>query len=411
MSRGKDPAFDDWVARARAAKLIDVATDLRWPLDKRPTASERAGPCPFCGGDDGFSISTTKNVWNCRRSSEGGASPIDMVKHALNVEFLEAVEAITRESRPSSARAETEEERKTREERARKRDQENRRREAERAAYEAKKRRRDREAITSILGRSQAILGTHAEAYLAARGIHLQRRFCADLKFVPDVDYWGYEEGAPKDAPAAHIATLPAMVAPIRDVQGTIIGIHMTFLDPREPKKWVAPWEMQLPAKSRRNGAKKVRGEDKGGMIRLGMIGETLAIAEGIETTLSWWQLGAGIENVTLACGVNLGNIAGKSTGSLPHPTLRNKAGRPETYPNGEPDMREPGLILPPGVRRVILLGDGDSDPLTTRGRMMTAGRRFIAGGVQVDHCWALDGMDFNDELRATTRAMEGAAA
>ena len=57
--------------------------------------------------------------------------------------------------------------------------------------------------------------------------------------------------------------------------------------------------------------AKKIRGHAKGGLIRLGRIGDKLAVGEGIETTLRWYGRGAGAEDVTIACGVALDNIAG----------------------------------------------------------------------------------------------------
>ena len=408
-----DPLFDEWVQRARNVRPHDVASMLGWKL-RKSTATEWIGPCPACNGDDGFSISTAKNVFNCRRAAVGGGV-IDMVEHALTLDFLAAVEIITGESRPSSARKETQEDRDARHRRAQAQREANERRERDDAKKVERKRRRDEEAIDAILARAVSPWGTLVEAYLRGRDIAPPRRFCGDLMFVPDVAYFGFEADAAVDAPAVHIATLPAMVAPIRNVAGGVIGAHVTYLDSATKKKWVAPWEADVEPKKRRNPAKKIRGEQCGGLIRLGLVGDVLAIAEGIETALSWWQIGAGIDNVSLAAGVSLGNMSGKCVGTLPHPRLMAGNGKPARYPNGAPDLTAPGIVLPPGVRRVVLIGDGDSEPLMTRVRLLSAGRRFIAQGVEVSYCWARDGMDFNDELRAAMLSVgagcEGIAA
>ena len=59
-------------------------------------------------------------------------------------------------------------------------------------------------------------------------------------------------------------------------------------------------------------------------MIRLTpRIGEVLAIGEGWAKYLAWPQIGFGPENVTLAATVDLGNLAGGSTGPAEHPVLK----------------------------------------------------------------------------------------
>jgi hypothetical protein len=54
--------------------------------------SERAGPCPVCGGIDRFSINTRKQVFNCR--GFGGGDIIAMVQHLDGCNFAEAVRTL-----------------------------------------------------------------------------------------------------------------------------------------------------------------------------------------------------------------------------------------------------------------------------------------------------------------------------
>jgi hypothetical protein len=77
---------------------------------------------------------------------------------------------------------------------------------------------------------------------------------------------------------------------------------------------------------------------------------------------------------------------------------------------NGVPDMDKPGVILPDDVREVILLGDGDSDPMATHAAVATAGRRFRAQGRTVAVHWAGAGLDWNDVLMRQRADVERAA-
>jgi hypothetical protein len=82
-------------------------------------------------------------------------------------------------------------------------------------------------------------------------------------------------------------------------------------------------------------------------MIRLGVIGETIGLSEGWENCLAWNQLGRGPENVSLAAAIDLGNLSGRATGSVDHPSIKDADGSVLKIPNGEPDLTKPGVILP----------------------------------------------------------------
>jgi hypothetical protein len=372
----RDSEWDDLWAEAKHADIHLVAEGLGAKLKRN--GADWIGPCPAgCAQHDGFVISPAKRLFLCRPSGATGDA-VDMVQHVRGCDKLDALREVTGRlpartggSPPSQGptpRGEPEN---------------------PTAAAEARAQSVWREeGIETILKRARPIAGTHAESYLAARcGSVPARRLTADLKFVSDLDYWSGRR---------RIATLPAMVAIIRNAAGDPIGIHQTYLDPAAPVKWIDPTEAHLPTKERANRAKKIRGHAKGGLIRLGRIGDKLAVGEGIETTLRWYARAAGAEDVTIACGVGLENMAGGCTGTLPHPTLTQR-GKPARFANGDPDFAKPGMVLPEDVRELTLLGDGDSEPLMTRGKIAAAARRAASAGLVVNVHFAPEGKDWAD--------------
>lgn len=389
------PAWEDFWNEARAVDVLDVATRLGAKLKR--SGPDHVGHCPggCTNNGDGFVVTPKKGIFLCRPSGESG-DVVDMVCHVQGCGKVEALEFVTGRDRPAGAREESAEDREKREQRNRGREAANAKRAAEAERAADAKRRADEEAVADVLARAKPIADTHAWAYLNGRGLRPAKRLCGDLRFVGDLDYWGTVDG---EEGLRHLATLPAMVAIIRDLGGAIIGIHQTYLDPKEPRKWA-------PIGAKSNAAKKVRGEQKGGLIRLGMIGEALAIGEGIETTLSWHALGYGPEDVSIACALNKGNMSGGWTGSVPHPRRKNAAGKPTPMPNGIPDVNAPGAILPPDVVDVYMICDGDSETLATQGAMATGGRRWAAQGRRVFLHFPKAGMDFNDLLRHRQREL-----
>jgi hypothetical protein len=387
MSRNE---WDSWIDEARSADILGAAKSFGANL-KKIAANEWAGPCPLWGGMDRFSVNTRKGVFNCRGSGIGG-SPIDMVMHVTGCSFIEACELITGEPRRDRSSDETSEasERRLKARRERLADLERRNREDEEQA-EAR-RRREEERVAWAVERAIPIWDTHGEAYLKhARGLNPPRRLIEDIRFVAELDYWGYSDNG--SGKFCHLATLPAVVALIRDFAESVIGVSQTYLDPKEPRKWTPP-------NSVRNKPTKIRGAKKSGMIRLGRVGETLAVAEGWINALSWYAMGYGPEDVTLAAAVDLGNLAGRALSTVVHPSLAAVRRRPVHIPNGlKPDPDESGIILPNGVKSVILLGDRDSETFTTVAKMMTAATRFQAKGLEVALSWPLPGKDFNQML------------
>ncbi|MGE3404983.1 MAG: toprim domain-containing protein, partial [Vicinamibacterales bacterium] len=140
--------------------------------------------------------------------------------------------------------------------------------------------------IAFVLSGTRPIAGTHAERYLAARGLALPAS--VDLLFHDDLAHREAKRG------------YPGVVAIVRDAGGTQVALHRTYLDPAGPAKAdVAP-------------ARKTLGPVGGGAVHLaeprdGLVG----LAEGIETALAamtacpdlpvWATLStAGMESVQL---------------------------------------------------------------------------------------------------------------
>lgn len=377
-----DPEFEDWKARARAADIKQIA-DLLGAKLKRAGATEWVGPCPACGGTDRFAVNTRDRVFNCRGAR--GGDVIGMVEHVRGCEFVPACEFILNEPPPGRGDSDytppdQEIMRERRQERA---DQD-----AIRAREDAAKASKTLDGVLHLFENARPLLATRGEDYFKARGITLKPAHMDDIRFVPNLAYSGFADEAANEVET--LGNFHCIVSAVRAVTGEIMGVHRTYLDTSGPIK------LRPPGDATRNKAKKIFGRYMGGLIRLGDVGECLAIGEGIETTESFYALGLGPDDMTIACAAALGNIVGGATGTVPHPTLRKRS-----ILNGEPDPAKPGLVLPPQVKRLILIGDGDSDPIETRMKLLTGARRYRALGVEVSICMAPDGKDFNDVLRA----------
>jgi CHC2 zinc finger len=382
-------AWTQWIDQARAADLLSLANQYGAKLKKTGTV-EWAGPCPSCGGNDRFSINVKKQVFNCRGCG-GKGNVISFVEMITGGSFIEACERITGTPRPDRTRDETLEERNARLKKNAARLAEIQKREEEERAAEAAKAKHDEEAIDAILERAAPICDApYGWAYLKGRGLNPHKRLVRDIRFVEALDYYGAKDNGTRSI--VRIATLPAIVAVIRDFSGAIIGISQTYLDPQEPRKW-------RPEGSPTNSPKKIRGDKKGGMIHLGRIGETLALAEGWENALAFHQLGYGPEDMTLAAAVDLGNLSGGATGTVNHPALVDGDDRPLRIKNGVPDKHNPGIILPEGIKSIIIVGDLDSETYSTAAHLRTAVNRFMAMGITVDLAWPDANRDWNDVL------------
>jgi putative DNA primase/helicase len=196
--------------------------------------------------------------------------------------------------------------------------------------------------IAHILSAAQPIAGSPVARYLAGRGLTVPGG--ADLLFHPDLTHWETKTG------------YPAMLGRVRDRDGTIIGLHRTYLAIDEGAVTKAPLDK----------AKKMLGRVAGGAMRLAELGDgdRLALCEGIET---------GLAAMTACAGLPV--WATLSTSGLEQ------------------------IDLPPAARRILILADNDVSGAGMRAADAAA-RRLRAQGRDVAIVLPpLEGEDFNDFL------------
>jgi hypothetical protein len=109
---------------------------------------------------------------------------------------------------------------------------------------------------------------------------------------------------------------------------------------------------------------------------------------------------GRSIDDTAFWAAGDLGNLAGRPSRRSTHPTLKRPNGRAMSVPNDQPDPDDQGLTIPDSVEELILLGDGDSEPVLTRYAMTRAARRYARPGRVIRIPFAPAGLDFNDVLR-----------
>ncbi|MDE1172725.1 MAG: toprim domain-containing protein [Parvibaculaceae bacterium] len=119
------------------------------------------------------------------------------------------------------------------------------------------------EAARRLFAASMPVQGTLAERYLRGRGIILPPDLSA-LRFHPRCFY-----RAPSDR-----QIWPAMIAAVTDLDGTLTGVHRTWLDPSGGK---APVDQP----------RRAMGHLLGNAVRFGVVQDVLAATEGIETALA----------------------------------------------------------------------------------------------------------------------------
>ena len=376
--RPRSPDMDAWIAEAASADIAAIARARGWIKNKGIDVS---GPCPACGGTDRFSVNSKKKVFNCRGSVGGGV--IRMLQHAGGLTFIEACRELTGRDPPDGHETND-----TRDPEAMRERKSERREDRIRMELDEKHERADNiEAATELFRRGQPILGTWADKYLRARGVYLDASLASELRFIATLAYRGFADD--KTKVETRLGSFPAMLAPIRCDDGSIIGCHRTYLDPERPAK------LRPPGDVTRNKAKKHIGRKKHGAIWITEPQENMAIGEGIETVLSWHALGIGPDQIGLCTSVDLYNLAGKCTGTVSHPV----SGKPVT--NGVPLFEDggEGVIMPSIVKNIWILGDGDSEPVLTRNCIRSAGLRWKEQGRSVNISMAPDGLDWSDVL------------
>ena len=211
-------------------------------------------------------------------------------------------------------------------------------RERERRRQDREQRRQDAQALEfcgAVWSQAGPCDRSPAETYL---------RKCRGISWaLPNV--LRFHPAAPLDYDAKHRA--PAMVAIVQAPNGEPCGLHVTALKPDGSGK-------------AGGNARRMFGPVKGGAIRLAPVADQLAVAEGVETALSFMVL------------------TGTPTWSA---------------------MSTAGLeafTVPPGVKQLTIAADGDEAGLKAARQLATTAQRHC----DVILCPAPDGEDWNDALK-----------
>jgi hypothetical protein len=122
------------------------------------------------------------------------------------------------------------------------------------------------DAARRLFHAGQPIKGTLAETYLRARGITYLDDLPA-LRFHPRC-YYRADENAP-------VETWPAMLAAVTDLDGTITGVHRTWL--------ARDGSGKAPVATPRRAMGRLLGNG----VRFGVVQNVVAVGEGIETMLA----------------------------------------------------------------------------------------------------------------------------
>jgi hypothetical protein len=401
MTRLSTQDLDDIKARNPLADIAGGYVKLR-RMGKR-----LVGPCPVCGGkvtSQRFEILEDGESWVCAVCPDGG-DVIHLVQKVEGCDFKTAIERLggQREIDKVAAKKLFDAREKKRLEREKKSDD---------------FREKERKRLWQAWQNAGEIYGTIAARYLEGRGLVLPAA-CPGLRFLPNAPYFHGEqldERGRKSPIILHKG--PAMLAAFIRADGKFGGLHTTWIEDygvhmpfgedgeQQTHRLYRKIELHDPETGELLNAKKMRGSKAGAHIAIAMTKDPkrLIVGEGIETVLAVWtsfhSAGRALEDTAFWAAGDLGNMAGRSARTVPHPTLKRPNGRAISVPNDQPDPDDPGLSIPDSVDELVLLGDGDSEPVLTRFAMIRAARRYAKAGRTIRIAFAPAGRDFNDVLR-----------
>ena len=94
-----DPAFEEWVKKARAVRIENELARRSIKLKRR--GKQLAGACPRCGGVDRFYVDPVKQIWGCRQCDPKGGDVIAL-RNLFDLSFLEICEELNGEPPPQA---------------------------------------------------------------------------------------------------------------------------------------------------------------------------------------------------------------------------------------------------------------------------------------------------------------------
>ncbi|MET0014470.1 MAG: toprim domain-containing protein [Sedimenticola sp.] len=310
-------------------KTADLARG-RWPeilrafgIEERYLTGRHTG-CPLCGqGKDTFRFDDKDGdgTYYCGKCGPGNG--LSFVMKWLGVEFKDAakrVDEILGQVEPIQPKAEI--------------------------------RKDPRPALRNIAQGAKPLTGDDpASVYLRNRGLSVVSQ---ELRWHPSLTYWD-SNGTGKPIQRGRF---PAMVVPIRDQNGDALTYHVTYLDQGHKAEVSNPKKIMTPVSP-----------IKGGAIQLFPAGKQLAVAEGIETALAFYEA----FEIPVWATSNAGNM--------------------ET------------LVIPPEVEELTIVADNDAS-FTGQKAAYTLAHRFKATGKFAEViCEGEEGQDFLDVFNKTNAA------
>ena len=197
------------------------------------------------------------------------------------------------------------------------------------------------DAARRLFALSRPIVGTLAETYLRNRGITARLEGMPALRFHPACFYRAHD-AAPREA-------WPALIAAVTDADGTIAGVHRTWLD----RNGVGKAPIATP--------RRALGHLLGNVVRFGMASDVMIAGEGIETMLS---LRCVLPDMPMAAALSANHLA--------------------------------ALSFPPALRRLYIARDNDAAGRHAATRLRDRAR---VAGIQARILWPVTN-DFNADLR-----------
>jgi hypothetical protein len=203
-----------------------------------------------------------------------------------------------------------------------------------------------REAARRLFAISRPTEGTLVELYLRRRAI-VELHHAGSLRYQPRCCYHGPDEDSPPEI-------WPAMIACVTDLDGTITGVHRTWLDPEG-------FDLNRLGKAPIDTPRRAMGDLLGNAVRFGVANDVIVAGEGIETMLSLRYV---LPTMPMAAALSANHLA--------------------------------ALLFPFTLRRLYIACDADSAGM---GAAMTLTSRAEQAGVEALPLSPRLG-DFNEDLR-----------
>lgn len=399
--------IDEFIEEARGVTVTEAAARLGINV----TRANYAGPCPSCGGRDRFAISPSKQAFNCRRCGSGGKDGIGLMvlanEHQLSTRsgfLLACADALGRDV-PDGGETETLEERQARLERI----SEQKRKNAEATAANEEQQNAFRE---KEINRARGIYfhatenGGEVREYLQLRtGFIVPDSVLVNLRFEPKLTYWHGKDERGFDR-SIHCGL--AMVAPFVTLQGRVTACHLTWIDLSRGPKYRP--DLGLDDDGDPLPTKKMRGTKRGHFIPIfgRLDAERWVGGEGIENGVAIAGAEGFRDDTFYFAAGDINNLAGPAdpASAFTHPTLK-KADAKERLRSirvqgavPKPDQTaDEAMPVPDHVSSLVLLADGDSEPVFTAAAMARAEKRHWRVGRAIKTWWPRKKSDFSDML------------